>query len=916
MEKHALWLLALLMLALSAGIASATTIVPAADPGKLASDSRAVFLARAGESRVVERENFIATVTGLEIVSVVKGPLDSGDIIEIVVPGGVKNGVGWAVAGSPMLDQGRVYLFFADKNLRGRWQPRLMAASVLRRELDKQGRWILVPLEEAAHLNRMGPKLEKSEPLSVPVFEAIFLERLAGVVERGEIWTSDGVAVPLEDLPSNLRPLLKYDRSSCVFMENGGFPIRWRKFDQGRSQGIWADSDGEAWPGVDGFSQVDNAIRRWNNDPDPTSLDLFYGGTTSFTRWDNPDSCNDGEQDDFPQSSDNVVVFNDPCSDIADLSGCSGTLAFGGPYFYTNTYHWDGQNWHEAISWFVVVNNGAGCIGAQDYELMLTHELGHGLGFGHVTDSDALMYHSCEGGTCNDHNATDIACAQNTYPVAAATPTRTPTPTLTPTGTPGGPTVTPTPTWTPTRTPTRTPTPGGGGPEPTKITVPVVVHTEGVGGTSWRSDVFVSNRNATAQTLRFTYKTQAKASFQVSKTLVGFATLLFEDVVDDLFNAGNGRGPLDVEIMHGGALLPVVVSRAYAEEDFGNLGSGLPADVAPSTDVVSMPGLFHDDDLRSNISVTAGGEDTWATFDLFRGGDGLVAEGVERKIEAGEQNQWSVRKLFGNLAQQGVPMTVRVTLTRPGIVYASLVDNSSTDSMVFLGKEPADSWIVPAVARIPGTGGTFWSSSVSMWNTSGNVAWIDLEYLPERTDNSRGGQRAPSIRLDPHQSLHIGDVLLDAFDIENGKGALVVDSTRPITVVSRVFTDCEACPNGGTSGNGVRTVPAADLAPGPTVLPGVRLRDGFRTNVGVVTGDRSVSFTFDLRDAGGTLRSTAFQSVPPRTLRQLSVEKLFGNGVPKPDPAGSIVVKASRPYAAYLTVIDGTSQDPVFVMPQ
>jgi hypothetical protein len=57
-------------------------------------------------------------------------------------------------------------------------------------------------------------------------------------------------------------------------------------------------------------------------------------------------------------------------------------------------------------------------------------------------------------------------------------------------------------------------------------------------------------------------------------------------------------------------------------------------------------------------------------------------------------------------------------------------------------------------------------------------------------------------------------------------------------------------------------------------------------------------------------------TVKPRTLRQLSVEKLFGNGVPKPDPAGSIVVKASRPYVAYLTVIDGTSQDPVFVMPQ
>jgi hypothetical protein len=51
-------------------------------------------------------------------------------------------------------------------------------------------------------------------------------------------------------------------------------------------------------------------------------------------------------------------------------------------------------------------------------------------------------------------------------------------------------------------------------------------------------------------------------------------------------------------------------------------------------------------------------------------------------------------------------------------------------------------------------------------------------------------------------------------------------------------------------------------------------------------------------------------------LQQWSVEKLFGRDFVRPDPAGSIVVSANRPYLAYITVIDGTSQDPVFVMPQ
>ena len=33
-------------------------------------------------------------------------------------------------------------------------------------------------------------------------------------------------------------------------------------------------------------------------------------------------------------------------------------------------------------------------------------------------------------------------------------------------------------------------------------------------------------------------------------------------------------------------------------------------------------------------------------------------------------------------------------------------------------------------------------------------------------------------------------------------------------------------------------------------------------------------------------------------------------------PVGAIVVNGNKPYTAYLTVIDPSSQDPVFVMPQ
>jgi hypothetical protein len=890
----------LLLLSLQAGFSRATTVVPANDPGELAHHSSAVFVARAGASRVVEGSILLATATELEVVSVVKGPLSPGDVVESIVPGGAKEGRGWAVAGAPKLVDGEVYLLFADRDSRGRWQPRLMADSVLRREIAEGGSRVFVPLDEASQLSRISGFGPAAPLVPAPVKEQPFIDALDRSLDGAVGWNWTPLIASTD--VGLVNALAKDAPAGCVFMEYDvdHLPIRWRTFDSAGSITISADSTPDPSLASGGYPEIQDALNRWKAVSD-TSLDIRYGGATA----DKP-SCGEGFD-----ATRNAVVFDDPCDDIADLDGCSGTLGMGGPSFYTSTFTWDSQSWHQASSWFVVVNNGAGCLGSAAYELMMAHELGHGLAFGHTEDSSSLMFGTC----CRSHNALDNACTQYLYPAAGSAPTPG-RPTNTPT-----PSNTPTPTWTPTEKPagpasTPTPIPTGGPTEPSKVTVPVVVHVEGIGGTSWRSDVMVSNQNSNSQTVRFTYQTAAKGAFSKNRTLAGYATLLLEDLVETFFRAGDGRGPLDVEIVNGGMKAPVVVSRAYSENSFGNLGSGLPADVAPSIDVVAMPGLFSDDEFRTNIAVTAGEETTWATFELFKGSNGLVAGGVKRKVEAGDQDQWSIKKLFGTLAEQGVPMTVRVTLSKAGIVYASLIDNDSTDSAVYLGKKPANTWIVPAVARIPGSGGTFWNSSLSLWNSTGVVAWVDMEYLPEKTNNTGGGQLVKNHRLMPYESQNIADVLKDKFDIDNGKGTLIVESTRPITITSRVFTGCESCPQGGTSGNGVRAVPSAALASGETVLPGVRILDGFRSNVGVVTGDKSVSFTFDLRDEGGTLRKTVFKTVPPRTMQQWGIGKLFGSNFVEPDPAGSVIVSGDRPYLTYMTVIDSSSQDPVFVMPQ
>lgn len=839
--------------------AAATTIVPAADPGELALDSEAVFLARAGAARVVSRPNFLMTETEFEVLTVVSGPLVADESIRVAVPGGEIDGVGWLVAGSPRFVEGEAYLIFADRGGDGSWRPRLLADGVLRRKREADGTPILVPMEEARRLNRIGTTAGASGLIPAPVVEARFLDRLRRSLAGEAGWEWKPLMAPFASTWLEL----KEAPAGCVFPDGPqGYAARWKKFDLGSSQSLWADDKGEASIEGGGFAQVEGAVGIWMG-VDGTTLNLVYSGPKPFTL-----DCNLSSGIAVPGPYENIVVFDDPCDDIDDLVNCSGTLALGGP-FITGVHQFDGRPWWTIVSWFVVVNDGVGggCLDTSDFELMLARELGHGLGFDTSADPQSLMNTNC----CNPLNALDASCAQYLYPAWEL--------------------------------------------EPGQATVPVVAYVNGVGGTPWRTDVTITNPTSDNLLVDLTYQPGGEAPITETRSVGGMASLFFDDIVPTLFGAGDGRGPLRVQFQGAGEVLPVIVSRTYAERSFGSLGAGVPADVVPAVGFFQIPGLFVDDAYRSNVSVTADvGSFVDAVFKLYRGDDGTVSREVRRTVPAGEQEQWALDKLFPSLARDGVPMTVTVRLEQPGIASASVVDNASTDSAVYLGKKSSTSWIIPVVAHIPGKGGTVWTSEVSLYNQPGSPTTVNLEYLPENTDNSAGGLESAEISLGWFETVTLEDVVRNLFGVSNGKGALRIEAPAAITVTSRVAT---AGPRGGTSGNGVRTVHGGAWSTGRVVLPGVRMRDGFRTNVGFVSGSEAVTLLCSLLDADGSILAEASVAVEPRSMRQLSVEKIFGSsGYPIPDPVGAITVEGAGAYLAYMTVIDGTSQDPVFVMPK
>ncbi len=233
---------------LASVVVGATTIIPAADPGELALDSQAVFLARAGASIVVERSGYLATTTRLVVVEVVKGPLAVGDVTTTITPGGAKNGIGWAVAGAPVLASGETYLFFADKGMDGRWRSRLMAESVLRRVTTEEGAANLVPLPEASQIERVTGFGKNSALVPGPVEERRFIDALRKRLEGRPGWSWSDLVVREDDAAA----AFKVAPSGCEFMTypEDNLPIRWRKFDNGGSQTIAAESAGD--PSVTG----------------------------------------------------------------------------------------------------------------------------------------------------------------------------------------------------------------------------------------------------------------------------------------------------------------------------------------------------------------------------------------------------------------------------------------------------------------------------------------------------------------------------------------------------------------------------------------------------------------------------------------------------------------------------------------
>ena len=434
--------------------------------------------------------------------------------------------------------------------------------------------------------------------------------------------------------------------------------------------------------------------------------------------------------------------------------------------------------------------------------------------------------------------------------------------------------------------------------------IPVTTQTNGVGGTSWRTELSIFNAGGqgASVTLRF-IPTLGAAAVTRTLFLSPGQTISYANALLDLFDVPNGAGGVAIEATSAGSSAQLrVTSRTYTQGASGTYGQAVP-DVVALDRTLYITGMQANAAFRTNVGiVNRGTTDMPVTLTLYDASGSTVGT-ANITVPASNFQQQPLAAFFPAVSGNAYDvLSMRLVAASADAVsaYASVIDNISQDP-VYIQAVPAtagNTMTVPVVGRAPGVNGTFWRSDVSFFNPTADRITVDLRYA--------GTSR--TLSLGARDTVILDDVLSE-FGQTAGQGPLVVTwngGAGPV-VTSRTYTTTEG---GGTYGQSIDPV---DGFAATMYVPGLRADGSYRSNIGFFNGGSTPeSFVVTALSASGTEIGRTVLSLNPGEQTQTSAAALF----PSVGSAGVFTLALAGDGDAklfvYGSMVDNASGDPVF----
>ncbi len=466
--------------------------------------------------------------------------------------------------------------------------------------------------------------------------------------------------------------------------------------------------------------------------------------------------------------------------------------------------------------------------------------------------------------------------------------------------------------------------------------VPAAIHAPGLADTVWKTDLRLFNPGdqAVAATIEFlpeNVNNSNAALAGLDLTLAPGTTVAYDDILAAIpgiaalpakgalllhFDDGAGNPPL---------VTPVITSRTYNDTAAGTFGQFVPAvAVLPEGDAASfLSGLAENDAFRTNIGLANLGEVDAGIEVVLLDQSGTEVGRVPVTVPGLSTAMVVQVARRAGLSAPVDAFAVRVDADGTAIsAYASVVDNLTGDPVLYTGYPVGgDPLLVPGFAHLPGVNDSVWRSDASFANPSGAAISFMAEYVPAASSSTPPDPLL--LTLAPWASTVVADLVGAVLGDEvASSGYLVVagndGSPTPQVVVRTYSLD----PVAGGFGQSLKAFrPDELIGEGETasiagVSDSLDPELGFRTNLGLLNADpaawAAVAIVVSGED-GTTVAAVDDLYLAPGELKQFNLFTELGVADGAALASVSITVLDNGPVAAYASVVDNRTQDPILI---